>query len=157
MTVRPIGATDDRLANRKESMTVWPIEHRKGKEIFPNTQHRAGRIPGRTTFKLKIMEFKTERETVNSEITTETGAAQYRLRVTRTDGKVTAVDASVRAKDGGGTRGNLCWRNGAYSVGWLPYAPGTPDTLMADFRAVVEALTGGGASSTAGGPETPEP
>ena len=48
-------------------MTFRPC--RKGKEIFPNTQHRAGRISGKTTFKLKIMEFKTERETVNSEIT----------------------------------------------------------------------------------------
>ena len=103
------------------------------------------------------MEFKTERETVNLEITTETDAASYKLRVTRTDGKVTAVDASVRAKDEGGTHGNLNWRNGAYSVGWLPYAPGTPDTLMADFRAVVEALTAGGASSTGNGPETAAP
>lgn len=89
---------------------------------------------------------------MNSEITTETDAAQYKLRVTRTDGKVTAVDASVRAKDEGGTHGNLGWRNGAYNVGWMPYGKETLEALMEDFRAVVEALTGGDAQ-----PETPEP
>ena len=116
-----------------------------------------GGIPGKTTFKLKIMEFKTTRETVNSEITTETDAARYTLRVTRTDGEVTAVDASVRAKDEGGTHGNLCWRNGAYSVGWMPYGKETLEALMEDFRAVVEALTSGGASSTGDAPETAAP
>lgn len=102
------------------------------------------------------MEFKTTRETVNSEITTETEAASYTLRVTRTDGKVTTVDAAVRAKDGGGTRGNLIWRDGAYAVGWMPYGKETLEALMEDFRAVVEALQAG-SGTAAPGPETAAP
>lgn len=72
--------------------------------------------------------------------TTETEVAKYGLRYTVEDGTLTRVHASVEMK-ADGTRGNLSYDRGEYTVEMFPYGDGLKvDAAVADFKTVVAAI-----------------
>ena len=72
--------------------------------------------------------------------TTETEVAKYGLRYTVEDGTLTRVHASVEMK-ADGTRGNLSYDRGAYTVEMFPFGDGSAvDAAVADFKTVVAAI-----------------
>ena len=81
---------------------------------------------------------KSERRDFRAE--TETEKARYGLRCTVEDGGLTRVSATVEMK-ADGTRGNLSYDRGSYTVEMFPFGDGSVvDAAVSDFKTVVAAV-----------------
>lgn len=86
------------------------------------------------------MEFNKLNITVNAELTAETDFGRYNLRVIKSNGEITDVNASVTILSNPSIKGNLTYRMGTYSVGWFPWDETILSKAMDDFKSVVEKL-----------------